>query len=174
MSEETLRQELYDSFKNRAMMYYYIFDELRAEVGAQRAEEIMGRAIYRRGAEKGREKYAQYGPKDLPGLRKAFLGGTADEGRMFQPEVLRRFGIPGHEIPLLSFARRVARRGLARGRRGHAVPYCVEGRLRHFRGGGFSVLCRYLAARRRRLLLATYSAGKVNLPAVSISARECP
>ena len=29
MSEEQLRAQLYDSFKNRAMIYYLIFDELR-------------------------------------------------------------------------------------------------------------------------------------------------
>jgi hypothetical protein len=89
MLEDTLRQQLYDSFKNRAIIYYYIYDELRAEIGAKRAEEILGRAIYRRGAEKGREKYARFAPNDLPGLEKAFLGGIADEGRMFQPELKR-------------------------------------------------------------------------------------
>ena len=89
MLEEILRQQLYDSFKNRAMIYYFIYDELRRDIGPRRAEEILARAIYRRGAEKGREKYAQYDPNDLPGLQKAFLGGIADEGRMFQPELIR-------------------------------------------------------------------------------------
>jgi hypothetical protein len=89
MSEETLRQQLYDSFKNRAMIYYWIFDELRTEFGAQRAEEILKRAIYRRGAERGKQKYARFGPRDLAGLQAAFLGGLADEGRLFRPEVLR-------------------------------------------------------------------------------------
>ena len=89
MSEEQLRDQLYDSFKNRAILYYLIFDEMRGELGAEKAEEILGRAIYRRGAQKGRQKYAQYGPGDLAGLQKAFLGGIPDDGRMFQPEVIR-------------------------------------------------------------------------------------
>ena len=89
MSEETLRNQLYDSFKNRAILYYLIFDEIRKELGAERAEEILGRAIYRRGTQKGREKYSRYGPNDLAGLKKAFLDGMPDEGRMFQPEVIR-------------------------------------------------------------------------------------
>ncbi len=89
MLEDTLRRQLYDSYKNRAMIYYLIYDELQSEFGPNRAEEILGRAIYRRGAEKGREKYARYAPNDLPGLQKAFLGGIADEGRMFQPELIR-------------------------------------------------------------------------------------
>jgi hypothetical protein len=89
MSEEQLRKELYDSFKNRAMIYYAVFDELREEFGADRAEELLSRAIYRRGQTKGREKFARFGPNDLAGLKAEFLGGVADEGRMFQPEVIR-------------------------------------------------------------------------------------
>ncbi|HEY4760955.1 MAG TPA: L-2-amino-thiazoline-4-carboxylic acid hydrolase [Thermoguttaceae bacterium] len=104
MSEEILRQQLYDSFKNRALIYFHIFDELRAELGARRAEEILSRAIYRRGAERGREKYARYAPKDLSGLQQAFVGGLADEGRMFKPEVLRAdadcLDIKFHDCPL--------------------------------------------------------------------------
>jgi hypothetical protein len=79
MSEETLRQQLYDSYKNRAMIYYLLYDELRAEFGPKHAEEILSRAIYRRGAEKGREKYARYAPNDLPGLQKDFLGGIPED-----------------------------------------------------------------------------------------------
>ncbi len=88
MSEEALRDQLYASFKNRALIYWQIYDELRGEVGGQRAEEILKRAIYRRGQEKGK-KYARFAPNDLEGLREAFVGGIPDEGRMFQPEVLR-------------------------------------------------------------------------------------
>lgn len=88
MSEQTLRRELYESFKNRAILYYLIYDELRHELGQQRAESILGRAIYRRGEQKGREKYARFAPRDLTGLKEAFLGGLPDEGRMFQPELL--------------------------------------------------------------------------------------
>ena len=89
MSEEQLRRELYDAFKNRAMIYYLIFDELREELGPDRAEELLSRAIYRRGELRGREKFAQFAPNNLAGLKAAFLGGVADDGRMYQPEVLR-------------------------------------------------------------------------------------
>ena len=50
MSEQDLRNALYASFKNRAMMYYHIFDELRKEMGEEKAAAIMKRAIYKRGA----------------------------------------------------------------------------------------------------------------------------
>ena len=88
MSEETLRRQLYDSFKNRAMIYYLIFDELRNACGEAQAEEVLGAAIRRRGEEKGREQYACFAG-NLAGLKKAFLDGIPDDGRMFRPEVLR-------------------------------------------------------------------------------------
>lgn len=87
-----LREQLYHSFKNRAILYYLIYDELRDEIGAERAEQVMRRAIYRRGAQVGKEKFAKFGPDDLAGLREAFLSGIPDRGRMFQPEVLRDDG----------------------------------------------------------------------------------
>ena len=88
MSDSALRQQLYDSYKNRAILYWLIFDELRAELGADRAEAILKRAIYRRGEQVGRAKYARFAPDDLAGLKAAFLGGIPDEGRMFQPELI--------------------------------------------------------------------------------------
>jgi hypothetical protein len=89
MSDETLRRQLYDSYKNRARIYYLIYDELRGECGEERAADVLSRAIYRRGEEIGREKFARFAPHDLEGLKTAFLAGIPDEGRMFQPEVLR-------------------------------------------------------------------------------------
>lgn len=87
--EDTLRNQLYDSFKNRAILYWRIFEEMREEIGAERAERIMSRAIYQRGVEKGKQKYARFAPGDMEGLKEAFVGGIPDGGRMFQPEVLR-------------------------------------------------------------------------------------
>jgi hypothetical protein len=52
MSEEQLRQHLYESFANRAHLYHLILEELRHELGPQCAEELLGRAIARRGAQK--------------------------------------------------------------------------------------------------------------------------
>jgi hypothetical protein len=103
MSEAALRQQLYESYKNRAHLYYLIFEELRGELGAEKAEELMTRAIYKRGLQKGK-KYAPYAPQDLEGLKKAFVGGIPDEGQMFRPEVLRCDGdaldIKFHGCPL--------------------------------------------------------------------------
>ena len=88
MSEEKLRNELYNSFKNRAMIYYQIYKELAEEFGTKRAEELLSRAIYRRGETHGRKDFAQFAPNNLAGLKAAFLDGIPDDGRMFQPEVV--------------------------------------------------------------------------------------
>ncbi len=104
MSEQVLREQLYEAFKHRAILYYLIYDELRKEVGPERAEDILSRAIYRRGVERGQQRYAKYAPRDLLGLKDAFLGNLADGGRMFQPEVLastnEQLDIKFHACPL--------------------------------------------------------------------------
>jgi hypothetical protein len=104
MSEEILRRQLYESYKNRARIYHLIFDELREGLGAERAEAILKRAIYRRGEEIGRAKYGRFAPGDLDGLKRAFLDGIPDERRMFQPEVLHSaadaLDIKFHACPL--------------------------------------------------------------------------
>ncbi len=86
---DRLRQELRESFENRAIIYWFIYDELRRVLGAEQAEAIMSRAIYRRGLEKGKQLYQRFAPADLAGLRDAFVGRSADQGRLFQPEVLQ-------------------------------------------------------------------------------------
>jgi len=88
MSEQQLREQLYASFRHRAMLYYLMFDELRHSLGESQAIEIMQRAIRRRGEVIGRQ-YAEFAPDDLAGLRDAFLKNVPDEARMFAPEVER-------------------------------------------------------------------------------------
>ncbi len=89
MSSETLRRQLYDSFKNRAILYHHIFEALRAELGDERAEAVLGQAIERRGRQIGQARFACFAPNDLSGLKEVFLAGIPDQGRMFQPELLR-------------------------------------------------------------------------------------
>ena len=64
----------------------------------------MGRAIYRRGAQKGPEKYGHFAPGDLTDVKRAFLTGSADGGRLFQPEVVHEdaaaLDILQHNCPL--------------------------------------------------------------------------
>jgi hypothetical protein len=104
MSEELLRSELYGSFRNRALLYHLIFEELQKEVGGDRAEAILSQAIYRRGEQIGREKFAQFAPCDIHGLKNAFLNGIPDNGNTFKPEVRHSdsegFDIQFHGCPL--------------------------------------------------------------------------
>lgn len=100
---EQLRQQLRDSYKNRAMIYYHIYEELVRELGPEKAEEIMKRAIYRRGQERA-QAFRQFAPADLVGLRNAFVGHLPDQGRLFEPEVVAcdesRLDIKFHRCPL--------------------------------------------------------------------------
>ena len=88
MSEETLRRQLYDSFANRAHIYHLLFRELASELGEQKAAELMGKAIYHRGAQNA-GKYAAFAPRDFEGLKQAFLANLPDDGALFAPEVAR-------------------------------------------------------------------------------------
>jgi hypothetical protein len=104
MEKDNLRTQLYDSFKNRAMIYYEIYKVLCKEVGAEHAERFLSRAVYQRGEAKGRDHFRRFAPADLKGLEAAFLAGIPDEGRMFQPEIIRNDGealdIKFHGCPL--------------------------------------------------------------------------
>ena len=88
MAEQQLRKELIGSFKNRAMLYFHFFDQMRKEVGEAKAAEIMSKAIYARGLEIGKQ-FAKYAPGDMKGIRDAFLRFIPDDGALFDPEVLR-------------------------------------------------------------------------------------
>ncbi len=88
MDIEKLRNELYASNENRAVIYYLIFDELRNELGEEQAMKILKRAIYRRGQQIG-EKFTQFAPDNLKGLCDCFIDGIPDGGTMFAPTVLR-------------------------------------------------------------------------------------
>lgn len=83
-----LRKELVASFKNRALLYFHFFDEMRKELGEAKATEIMKRAIYDRGLAVGKQ-FAKFGPADMTGIRDAFLKFIPDEGALFAPEVQR-------------------------------------------------------------------------------------
>jgi len=87
-TEEQLRKELRDSFKNRAILYYYMYDQLRHETNPQKAEALMRRVTYRRGEQIGK-RFSQFSPEDFEGLREAFIGGIPDGGAMFAPQVTK-------------------------------------------------------------------------------------
>lgn len=88
MSDEiTLRQQLWASFKSRALVYLEVYRVLDEAFGEQRAAELLKKAIYRRGCEIGRQ-FERFGPGNLEGLKTAFIGSIPDDGKVFDPEVI--------------------------------------------------------------------------------------
>jgi hypothetical protein len=83
------RRDLVAQMKNRALIYMETYDVLAEELGAAKAEELLTRAIYRRGKAMGKA-FSKYAPADLEGLRTAFLGSVPGGKDMFQPEVLKQ------------------------------------------------------------------------------------
>lgn len=82
------RGHLIAQMKNRALIYLEMYDVLAEELGAERAEALLAKAIYRRGRKTG-AAFAKFGPADLEGLRAAFLGSVPGGETIFQPEVLK-------------------------------------------------------------------------------------
>jgi hypothetical protein len=97
------RRDLVAQMKNRALVYMEMYDVLEAELGAKKAEELLTRAIYRRGKAMGKS-FAKFGPADLEGLQKAFLGSVPGGEAIFKPQVLKAGGaeleIQLHGCPL--------------------------------------------------------------------------
>ncbi len=85
--ENTLRSQLWASFKSRALVYLEMYRVLDEELGEHRATELLKKAIYRRGCDIGRQ-FERYGPGDLVGLKQAFLEFIPDGGKVFEPEVV--------------------------------------------------------------------------------------
>jgi hypothetical protein len=88
MSVADLREQLRGAIKSRALFYLAVYREMTAELGAERAEAVMKRAIYQRGVDSG-ERFKRYAPDDFAGLCDAFIDFVPDHGGMFDPEVRR-------------------------------------------------------------------------------------
>jgi hypothetical protein len=84
---EQSRAETRASFENRALMYGYIYEELADELGAERATELMKRAIHRRGIEIGRKYRAAAHAGDLAEVGAIFCEGSPCGGDLFNPAV---------------------------------------------------------------------------------------
>jgi hypothetical protein len=81
------RAETRASFENRALMYAYIYEELSDELGPERAQELMKRAIHRRGLEIGRKYRAAAHARDLAEVGAIFCEGSPCGGELFNPGI---------------------------------------------------------------------------------------
>lgn len=86
----TSRAETRAAFQNRALMYYHLFVELSAEVGRERATDVMKRAIRRRGVEVGQKYRAAAQAGDLDEVARIFCEGSPCAGGLFAPGVEER------------------------------------------------------------------------------------
>jgi hypothetical protein len=86
-----LERELKDAFKNRALLYWSIYDELRREIGPERAAAVLARAIERRGRDAGDGLFRGL-PADPAAIAERFLKTSPAEGRLFPTEVRREGG----------------------------------------------------------------------------------
>lgn len=84
---EQSRAETRAAFENRALMYAYIYDELESEVGAERAAEILKRAVHRRGLEIGEKYRPAVKAGDLEAVGRMFVESSPAEGALFEPAV---------------------------------------------------------------------------------------
>lgn len=84
---EQARAETRAAFENRALMYAHLLDELEAELGPQRAAELMKRAIYRRGLEIGLRYREAVQAGDLDEVGRLFVEGSPSGGALFEPAV---------------------------------------------------------------------------------------
>jgi hypothetical protein len=89
---EQSRAETRAAFENRALMYAYIYDELSDELGADRATELMKRAIHRRGLEVGRKYRPAAHSRDLTEVGRLFCETSACGGELFEPGVEEQDG----------------------------------------------------------------------------------
>jgi hypothetical protein len=69
---------LRDEIKNRAKIYACIYRELSKEVGQEKAVEILKRALYARGQEKGRQLALKLGEPNLHQLAASFIEGKVE------------------------------------------------------------------------------------------------
>ncbi len=80
---------LKEEIKNRARIYVHIYRELSAELGQDQAAEILKKALYARGQEKGRQLASKLGKPDPIKLAASFMEGK-DEMDAFGHEIAEK------------------------------------------------------------------------------------
>jgi hypothetical protein len=89
---DRLARELREAFAGRALLYDAIDRELTAEIGADRAAEVLGRAIERRGREVAAAMFADIDRTDPRAVADRFLATSPDGGTIYPTMVDRADG----------------------------------------------------------------------------------
>lgn len=83
MDAAKLKRELDDAYKARARLYRAILDELTAEIGAERAEAVLGRAIEKRGAAAGTALFGALKKPTAKDVADRFLAVSPADGTLY-------------------------------------------------------------------------------------------
>lgn len=83
MDAEKLKRELDDAFKARARLYRAILDELTVEIGAERAEAVLSRAIEKRGVAAGTALFGALEKPTAKDVADRFLAVSPAEGTLY-------------------------------------------------------------------------------------------
>lgn len=81
--------ELDDSHKHRALLYLSLYRELSAEIGTERAERVMMRAIEKRGVETGRALFGTTTAATPDAVAQRFLSVSPGDGALWRHSVER-------------------------------------------------------------------------------------
>ena len=87
MNIDEAKKQIYEAHKLRAIMYYYIYDEIEKECGKDIAQVIFKRATYRRGKDIQKEYKKFLKESDFQGLAEHFCSSSPSEGDLFQPHI---------------------------------------------------------------------------------------
>jgi hypothetical protein len=101
-TEDILRRELEEAFRNRAHLYRLLLSELEDEVGPECAEQLMVRVLEARGREVAAALFKDLPPEPVA-VGERFLSVSPDNGRMYPHEAERAPGcmrIRVHRCPL--------------------------------------------------------------------------
>jgi len=83
MDAHKLKRELDDAYKARARLYRAILDELTAEIGAERAGAVLGRAIEKRGIAAGTALFGALETPTAKDVADRFLAVSPAEGTLY-------------------------------------------------------------------------------------------
>jgi hypothetical protein len=83
MDADLLKRELDDAYKARARLYRAILDELTVEIGAERAEAVLSRAIEKRGIAAGNALFGKLANPSAKDVADRFLSVSPAEGTLY-------------------------------------------------------------------------------------------
>ncbi len=88
-TEDLLRKQLWNAFESRAVLYQLLLEVLLEDHSDDEAVAIVRKVLNRWGADVAAPGLKRFAPDDIDGLAKHLCASSADEGRMFHPELRR-------------------------------------------------------------------------------------